>query len=184
LSVRFFLLLLTAHCALLTVSAATWTRQRSGTMAWLHAVHFIDRDHGWVAGSGGILLETTDGGSSWKKVSTFTKDTLRDVYFADDHSGWVVAERDVFQLKTNDEPPSYLLNTEDGGLTWRQVSLAGFDTNARLVRAVFSDRLNGWVFGENGAAFVTRDGGAHWSAQSLPTRHLLLGGIFLDYTRG
>jgi photosystem II stability/assembly factor-like uncharacterized protein len=183
-SLRLFLLLLTAHCSLLTVSAANWTRQRSGTMAWLHAVHFIDRNHGWVAGSGGTLLETTDGGSNWKKVSTFTKDTLRDVYFADDHTGWLVAERDVFKLKTNDEARSYLMATEDGGLTWRQVYLEGFDTNARLVRAVFTDSLNGWVFGETGVVFVTRDGGAHWTRQPLPTKHLLLGGAFVDYTRG
>src|SRR6185436_11515811 len=54
------ILLLTAHCSLLTVTAATWSRQRSGTMAWLHAVHFIDQNHGWVAGSNGTLLETMD----------------------------------------------------------------------------------------------------------------------------
>ncbi|HKP37114.1 MAG TPA: YCF48-related protein [Pyrinomonadaceae bacterium] len=177
-------LLLTAFCFLPSAYGSSWTRQRSGTMAWLHAVHFIDRNHGWVAGSAGTLLETTDGGNTWKKVSTLTKDTLRDVYFADDHSGWLLAERDVFKLKTNDEPRSYLLSTEDGGLTWRQVSPSGFDANARLVRVVFADSMNGWVFGETGAAFVTRDGGANWTRQSLPTKHLLLGGVFVDNTRG
>src|SRR5689334_6556403 len=40
--------------------AAAWTRQRSGTMAWLRAVYFLDQNHGWVAGSGGTLLETGD----------------------------------------------------------------------------------------------------------------------------
>src|SRR5947208_9723667 len=47
-----FFLLLTAHCSLLTASAATWTRQPTGTMSWLHGVYFLDQNRGWVAGSG------------------------------------------------------------------------------------------------------------------------------------
>ena len=178
------LLLLTAHCTLLTASAATWTRQKSGTMAWLHSVYFLDQNHGWVAGSSGTLLETTDGGATWNKVSTSTRDTLRDVCFVDDHTGWLVAERDVYKLKTNDEARSYLLRTDDGGLTWRAVYLNGFDTNARLVRVMFADGANGWVFGETGVIFATRDGGASWTRQTPPTKHLLLGGTFIDDSHG
>lgn len=176
--------LLSAFCLLPSASAATWSRQKSGTMSWLHAVQFLDQNHGFVAGSGGTLLETTDGGATWKKISTLPKDTFRDIYFVDNHTGWVVAERDVYKLKTNDEAPSYLLRTDDGGLSWRPVYLDGFGTNARLVRVIFSDALNGWVFGESGALFATHDGGEHWTPQNLPTKHLLLGGAFLDPARG
>src|SRR5438067_13613920 len=117
-----FLLLLTAHCSLLAASASPWTRQPSGTMAWLRAVYFLDQNRGWVAGSNGTLLTTTDGGATWKKLSTLTKDTLQDVYFADKEVGWLIATRDILKLKTN-EPASYLLRTEDGGMNWRQVLL-------------------------------------------------------------
>src|SRR5437660_4346279 len=41
-----FFLLLTAHCSLLTVSAAAWTRQPTGTMAWLRGVYFLDQNRG------------------------------------------------------------------------------------------------------------------------------------------
>jgi len=152
-------------------------------MAWLHTVQFLDQNHGFVAGSGGTLLETTDGGATWKKVLTLTKDTLRDVCFVDDHSGWLVAERDVYKLQTNAEARSYLLRTDDGGLSWRPIYL-DFDTNARLLRVMFSDPSNGWVFGETGLLFATRDGGEHWTRQILPTKHLLLGGAFVDSSRG
>src|SRR5580765_4425480 len=175
----FFFLLLTAHCSLLTASAASWNRQSSGTMAWLHSVYFLDQNRGWVAGSNGTLLRTIDGGATWKKLSTLTRDTLHDVYFADEKIGWLVAERDLYKLK-NDEALSYLLTTEDGGLTWRKVSLNGADANAGLLRIIFADRANGWVFGETGVAFLTRDGGARWTRQTLPTKHLLLGGTFVD----
>jgi photosystem II stability/assembly factor-like uncharacterized protein len=177
-------LLLTAHCSLLNAHAAPWTRQQSGTMAWLRAVHFLDQNRGWVVGSNGTLLATNDGGRTWKRLHSPTEDNLRDVYFANEQSGWLVCERDVFKLKTIDEPRTYLLRTDDGGLSWVRVTLAGFDVNARLVRAVFSDRDHGWAFGESGAIFATRDGGANWTRQTLPTKHLLLGGAFVDEARG
>ena len=98
-----FFFLLTVHCSLLTAKAS-WVRQPAGTMAWLHAVYFLDQNRGWVTGSGGTLLETIDGGQTWRRLLQLTKDNLRDVYFADEKTGWLVAERDALKLKTNDEP--------------------------------------------------------------------------------
>jgi len=179
-----FRFLLFAFCLLPTAYGANWSRQSSGTMAWLHAVYFLNQQHGWVAGSGGTLLETRDGGDTWKKVLTLTRDTLDDAYFADERIGWLVAERDVLKLKTNDEARSYLLKTEDGGFSWRQVFLSGPESNVRLVRAAFADAERGWVFGETGVVFATIDGGTHWARQASPTKHLLLGGAFIDYAHG
>ena len=179
-----FCLLLSAFCLLPTAAAASWTRQPTGTMAWLHGVYFLDQNRGWVAGSGGTLLETIDGGQTWRKLYPLTKDNLRDVYFANEKVGWLVAERDVLKLKTNDEPRTYLLKTQDGGSSWQRVFLNGADVNARLVRVVFADSQRGWVFGESGIVFATRDGGVQWSRQAAPTRHLLLGGTFVDYAHG
>src|SRR6266850_5001952 len=118
-----FCLLLSAFCLLPSASAATWTRQTTGTMSWLHGVYFLNQNRGWVAGSGGTLLETTDAGQTWRKLNPLTRDNLRDVYFANEKIGWLVAERDVLKLKTNDEPRTYLLKTEDGGLSWRSILL-------------------------------------------------------------
>jgi photosystem II stability/assembly factor-like uncharacterized protein len=178
-------LLLIAHCSLLTsAQAATWTRQSSKTMAWLRAVYFLDQNRGWVAGSGGTLLETKDGGVTWKRLFPLSKDNLHDVYFANESVGWLVAERDLLKLKTNDEPRAYLLKTEDGGFSWRRIFLNGVDANVRLVRAVFADADRGWVFGETGVVFATRDGGAHWIRQASATKHLLLGGAFTDHAHG
>src|SRR5260370_39333740 len=114
------------------------------------------------------MLETKDGGDTWKKVLTLTRDTLDDVYFADERIGWLVAERDELKLKTNDDARSYLLKTEDGGFSWRQVFLIGPDSNARLVRPVFADVELGWVVGETGVVFATGDRCAHWARQASP----------------
>jgi len=53
-----------AHVCGLMVPAASWTRQSSGTMAWLHSVYFLNEQRGWAAGSNGALLATTDGGEN------------------------------------------------------------------------------------------------------------------------
>lgn len=175
-------LLLSAFCLLPSVSASSWTRQPSGTMAWLHSVYFFDQNRGWVAGSNGTLLQTNDGGATWKKLLPLTRDTLHDVYFANEKVGWLLAERDLLKLKTNDEPRAYLLKTEDGGISWRRILLKSAEANVRLVRAIFADSQRGWVFGETGVVFATRDGGEHWERQASPTKHLLLGGASIDDT--
>ena len=183
LRVILFIALLTAFCLPPSAYCASWTRQSSGTMAWLHAVYFLDQNHGWIAGGNGTLLSTTDGGVSWNKTSLTTRDSLIDVYFSDSAHGWLLAQRDIFKLKLN-ERSSYLLNTDDGGITWQRISLNTSDVNARFTRMLFSDPQHGWVFGETGNIFATSDGGAHWTPQRSATRHLLLGGAFANNDRG
>lgn len=170
--------LLSVFCFPSSAFSATWTRQNSGTTAWLQSAYFLDQNRGWVAGSGGTLLQTTNGGETWKKLLPLTRDMLRDVYFADENVGWLIAEPDQLKLRTNDEPRSYLLKTADGGLTWQRISLDTTESNSRLVGLVFTDSQHGWVFGESGTVFTTRDGGGTWLRLVLPTKHLLLGGAF------
>src|SRR2546422_672060 len=67
---------------------------------------------------------------------------------------------------------------------WKRVNIVDVDVDTRLVRAVFSRGGRGWVFGEGGALFATRDAGETWVRLQIPTRHLLLGGTFIDDDRG
>jgi photosystem II stability/assembly factor-like uncharacterized protein len=191
LTTRYCLVL--SACCLLTsafyssddVSAATgaWMRQPSGTLAWLYSVFFLNQNRGWAAGSKGILLLTTDGGKSWRPGSRPTEDTLRDIYFIDEKNGWLVCERNIYDLKTKDEPRSYLMSTSDGGWHWKRVDVRG-EPDIRLVRAVFTRAGHGWTFGEGGVVYRTRDSGQTWVRLHVPSRHLLLGGMFIDDDRG
>ncbi|MDT4952002.1 MAG: hypothetical protein QOJ02_140 [Acidobacteriota bacterium] len=171
-------------CSSLANAAGAWKAQRSGALSWLHAVYFLDENRGWAVGGSGVLLSTTDGGKVWRALPRPAEDALHDVYFSDERNGWLVCERSIYDLKTNDEPRTYLLRTADGGVTWNKVNVIGKDVDARLVRALFTSEGRGWAFGEAGALYTTRDGGANWERQRVPTRYLLLGGWFLNAEQG
>ena len=162
----------------------TWARQRTGSMAWLHSVYFFDQNRGFAAGSRGTLLQTSDGGNTWKPRSSFNTDVVRDIFFVDDKNGWMVVEVNVYELKTKEQPRAYLMKTVDGGEHWTRVEIKGFDIDSILVRAMFNRSGHGWTFGEGGSIFTTHDAGDTWIKLQSPTRRLLLGGIFVDDDRG
>jgi photosystem II stability/assembly factor-like uncharacterized protein len=164
--------------------SGSWVRQKAGTMAWLRSVFFLDRDRGWAVGSKGTLLRTADGGLNWKTEPAPTTGIVRDILFLDEQNGWLVCEANQYELTTKEQPRAYLMKTTNGGETWQRIELQGFDVDSRLVRAVFSRGGRGWAFGEQGAIYTTRDSGETWIRLHSPTRHLLLGGIFVDDDRG
>jgi len=176
--------LLALFCMAVPAQSGAWTRQRVRSLAWLHAVFFLDENHGWAVGSRGTLLETIDGGKNWQSKLQPTPDVLRDIYFIDDQNGWLLCEANVYELKSKEDPRTYLMQTRDGGETWKRVNIRGLDVDARLVRTVFSRGGRGWAFGEGGTILTTHDSGATWSRLPSPTRHLLLGGTFIDEDRG
>ena len=178
----FLLLLLLAVPAF--AQAGTWARQNSASMAWLHAVFFLDQNRGWVVGSKGTLLQTRDGGNTWTARAASTDDVVRDIFFIDDQNGWLVCEVNAYQLKTLEEPRAYLMKTTDGGEHWKRIEIKDIDVDSILVRAVFSGKRRGWTFGEAGQIYTTHDAGNSWIPLRSPTRHLLLGGIFVDDERG
>ena len=108
---------------------------------------------------------------------------IRDVYFSDEQNGWLLCERNIYDLKTNDEQRAYLLKSTDGGEHWKRVNLRGANVDARLVRALFHNG-RAWAFGEGGAIFTSHDSGASWIKLQVPTHYLLLGGTFIDENSG
>src|SRR3989442_10471833 len=173
----FSLVLLTAFC-LLVASAAfatpgTWRRQPTGSLAWLHAVFFLDQNRGWAVGSRGTLLSTTDSGKTWQKETQPTEDAIRDIYFSDEENGWLVCERSIYALRSNDEPRAYLLKTNDGGQHWSRVNMRGVTVDARLTRVIFTRGGGGWGLREGGAVYASNDAGADWHKRQHPPRLLL-----------
>lgn len=175
------ILLLFLLFACIAAAKAEWTKQNSNTFAWLQDVYFINEQTGWIVGSGGTFLSTTDGGKSWTKRKNFIEDNIRQVYFADEQSGWLLCERDLFSLGANS--PSYLLKTSDGGASWERIEFTG-NQRKRITKFFFAKSGTGLAIGEGGAFFAMQDDGKTWKQMPSPVRYLMFDGIFTDDSRG
>jgi photosystem II stability/assembly factor-like uncharacterized protein len=160
---------------------ADWKKVNSGTFAWLQSVSFVNQNKGWIVGAQGTLLETNDGGATWKAKPKFTSDLVRDVYFSDEQTGWILCERDIYNL--GDLSPSYLLQTANGGETWQKVNLVG-GGRERLSRIFFSADGFGRAVGEAGAFYSMQDDRNTWKKTSLPVQFRMLDGNFFNQNRG
>jgi photosystem II stability/assembly factor-like uncharacterized protein len=88
----------------------------------LRSVHFVDADHGWIAGSWrdmpnfeqhdrAVILHTGDGGRTWQRQIVGVESLLTAIRFADRERGWAVG------FNRNDGS-SAILATIDGGRSW------------------------------------------------------------------
>lgn len=167
-----------------SISQARWVRQSSGSLAFLRAIFFINEKTGWVSGSNGTLLMTTNGGEMWVASSKPTPDTLRDLYFSGEQDGWLLCETNAYQVQSSEKPLTYLLQTSDGGATWRRMTIGRLNPRTRLTGIVFSKAGNAWAFGEEGTILGSQDNWRSSMQFRAPTHRLLLGALFLDESEG
>ncbi len=167
-------------CAAVQNAHAGWEIQVSNTLAWLRTVFFVDKDTGWIGGSKGTLLSTTDSGKTWVRKGKFTDDTIREVFFFDRNNGWLLLERSVFSLGSN--PPSYLMKTTNGGRNWEKVDFNNV-RRQRITRIFFAKNGFGLAVGETGALFGLKDDNLTWKKLSSPSRYLILSGAFVNDLR-
>jgi hypothetical protein len=94
-----------------TDGGLTWTPQNSGTTADLFLGSAPSEQVCWVIGNGGTILRTTDGGAHWASVVSPISQNLNLIRASDalHATVWDFSRRHSFQ-------------TDDGGVTWTQVS--------------------------------------------------------------
>lgn len=176
---QLFVLILIPLC-FITVKA-DWKKLKVNSFAWFHSVYFVNQNKGWIVGSQGAYLYTTDGGATWRQKEKFTNDTIRDVYFTDEQNGWILCERDIYNVGTLS--PSYILKTSNGGESWDKVNLDG-DGKERLVKIFFSKDGFGYAVGEAGTFFAMQEDKKTWKKVNLSIRYLLLDGRFFNQKNG
>lgn len=89
---------------------------------------------------------------------------LTDFYMIDENHGWAFSENKV-------------LKTQDGGLTWLDVSPANFKLppSPEQFNHFFLDQKEGWISitnFENMEIYYTSDGGSNWKKSILPEQHI------------
>jgi len=132
-----------------TDSGASWTQSTATAPSYLYDIDFCDTLHGWITGSSGTLLATTDGGVNWSAQDTGLTSTLR-ADFVDPSHGWVTSAGGA------------ILRTTDGGAHW-EAQTSGTTEDLRGVD--FIDAEKGWAVGGD-TILSTTDGGATWDPRS------------------
>ncbi|HEX2489941.1 MAG TPA: YCF48-related protein [Blastocatellia bacterium] len=154
-----------------------WAAQSSGALAKLSGVFFVDRDHGWVAGSNGTLLATEDGGAKWLRQTLPERqrnEALNDVWFFNSGRGLLLGEYGLFNRRGDIDwsEKVFLMMSKDRGANWEAGTLRPPPVSI-LLRMYFANDQIGWAVGEAGTIQRTIDGGATWDLQEGPTRKLL-----------
>ncbi|MET8450788.1 oxidoreductase [Streptomyces sp. NPDC005209] len=141
--------------------APHWALKDTGTPTVRYrGLSAVDRDTAWLAGTGGTVLRTTDGGATWRNVSPPGAAELqfRDVEAFD-------ARRAVV-LAIGEGEASRVYRTDDGGATWTE-SFRNTDPKAFYDCLAFFDRRHGLAMGDpvDGRFRIlsTSDGGRSWT---------------------
>lgn len=164
--------------AISQTSAQEWKLQTSPTTKALFDVFFINKMYGWVAGQDGIVLRTSNGGSTWIEEKSNTTVFLRSIFFTDSLNGYAVGYSGV------------IIKSTDGGLSWKiQESGTKFD----LFDVFFINKEIGWAVGmgrvigigrDLGTILKTIDAGLTWRKMIDSTAGLFSAARFLDEEEG
>jgi photosystem II stability/assembly factor-like uncharacterized protein len=89
---------------------------------------------GWIVGSKGFVLKTTDGGLTWNGAQNDSLGTLQSVYFRTATEGYIGSSS------------RKLYKTTDGGANWTRIMLTTVPDTGAVVRAIyFADASKGWI---------------------------------------
>ena len=134
----------------------SWSAQNSGTSVNLLSVSAVSELTGWVAGEGGIVRKTINGGLTWTNGNSNPGVISGDIY---NIYAWTASDA----VCTTTPGDTYIYKTSDGGNSWIQVySLQGGYINAlHMVSSTegygVGDPLSGkWTI------LKTTDGGNSW----------------------
>jgi len=122
--------------------------------ARFQSLQLINSKEGKAAGNG-FLIETADGGCTWKTKYSGPY-SFSQLQFFDSSTGYVLAQAETGQ-------PAALLRTEDGGASFHPVGNA----TEHLERFHFISPKIGFGYAPN-AAFQTIDAGKTWTSLKLP----------------
>jgi photosystem II stability/assembly factor-like uncharacterized protein len=126
---------------------------------YLFTVRFGNEDEGYIAGLGGVVLVSKDGGRNWVYKDTGRKQAIFSLFPVD---GRVIAvgEKGFVRVST------------DGGETW-SAPQSGFPNIFTFMRDIWfaPDGQNGYIVGERGEVLHTSNAGQSWEKVLPPPDH-------------
>lgn len=147
----------------------SWRQAQTPTRATLTALNFVDAQHGWAAGHGGVLLETRDGGAQWTRLADLGAEVVPfALHFENGQHGLIVG---AF---------GYAAVTEDGGKHWNPIRISTGEYADQHLYAIFSgpDKRR-WITAEGGGLFRPDGEGTAYAPVPLPYKGSIWGGMTL-----
>ncbi|MEW5980482.1 MAG: YCF48-related protein [Acidobacteriota bacterium] len=124
---------------------------------WLELRRVVFAGETGCAVGGAAIVCTIDGGNHWKEVFTAERVLpFGSVFLVDSNTAWAVGG-----------PGTALKATSVLG-TWQRLDLVGDIVSSFLWGIAFLTRNQGWICGDKGAVFETRDGGVSWTQLERP----------------
>jgi photosystem II stability/assembly factor-like uncharacterized protein len=82
-----------------TDSGQTWhqVRAASSFSNAYYGLAFLSPSDIWMAGWGGLILHSDDGGANWRRQTSATTSQLRRLFFSDGNHGWIAGQGQVFR---------------------------------------------------------------------------------------
>jgi photosystem II stability/assembly factor-like uncharacterized protein len=126
---------------------------------YLFTVRFANPKDGYIAGLGGVVLVTKDGGANWEYRDTGRKQAIFSIFPVQDRV-IAVGEKGFVRVST------------DHGASWSAPE-KGFPTIFTFMRDIWfsPDGKSGYIVGERGNVLHTEDAGANWTTVLPPPEH-------------
>jgi photosystem II stability/assembly factor-like uncharacterized protein len=105
-----------------------------------HSLFFINANIGYLVGSSGSIVKTTNGGINWVSQISGTTNNLNSVFFSDPNTGYIVGDEGT------------ILKTSNGGFNW---TLQTDPSSQWLGSVCFPDPNIGYIIGANGTILKT-----------------------------
>lgn len=140
----------------LTTAAVLGTR-------YPYAIHFSDKQNGWIAGDSGLLVKYING--NWETLTGITNKRLNSIFTIDSLNAWAVGDEGTL-LKYD-------------GREWEQ---EGLPTQVNLHHIYFTDSAHGWLVGDSG--FLFRYNGIEWTQDSTGVTNTLYSIFMVDSAYG
>lgn len=137
----------------------------------LRAVRFSTDTVGWLAGDGGLLLNTINAGNAWQAPPQPIPREIAGVF---DFRALDVLGENIWVAGS---PGTCVLHSGDGGQTWK---LFRTDQSLPLNALRFLDEQRGWAVGAMGTILITRDGGQTWRNTRRGGSRAALLGLFSE----
>lgn len=173
-------LLACAIAALTSVTHAqqTWQPLPTGVSDAIYGMHFRDADNGaavgWGVSKSAVILQTADGGATWRSSIAVPRCFLFSIVFVDSQLGVAVGQDRNVQK-------GLVLRTTDGGQTWTPDVL---QETFGLYEVQFPTPTLGFTCGYNGAVFRTTDAGVSWQRVGWVPREVFRSMTFVSPTVG